>query len=191
MVSARMKPFSKSVWITPAESTEEVGQSTAVSCGMRAKSYPRGARMGINSCQQVRTRRNRVRVLEASWQASAKLCRIGWLARAAVVEDKLHELGRVLFKAGFDPSQPRVPAGNPDGGRWTGTGGTSETTGGPVTLERIVALARRITTAGSPLDYQRCLNLCYPLLERPQHPASDRNMWDFHKCMNACLNLNL
>jgi hypothetical protein len=25
-----------------------------------------------------------------------------------------------LFKAGYDPDQPRVPAGNPDGGQWTG-----------------------------------------------------------------------
>jgi hypothetical protein len=29
------------------------------------------------------------------------------------------------LKAGFDPNQPRVPAGNPDGGQWTGTGGGS------------------------------------------------------------------
>ena len=26
-----------------------------------------------------------------------------------------------LLKAGFDPAQPRVPAGNPDGGQWTAT----------------------------------------------------------------------
>lgn len=32
-------------------------------------------------------------------------------------------------KAGFDPNQPRVPAGNPDGGQWTGTGGSSGGTG--------------------------------------------------------------
>ena len=29
-------------------------------------------------------------------------------------------------KAGFNPDQPRVPAGNPDGGQWTDGGGTSE-----------------------------------------------------------------
>jgi hypothetical protein len=28
------------------------------------------------------------------------------------------------IKAGFNPNQPRVPAGNPDGGRWTSEGGT-------------------------------------------------------------------
>jgi len=30
---------------------------------------------------------------------------------------------RLRTKAGFDPNQPRVPAGNPDGGQWTDTGG--------------------------------------------------------------------
>jgi hypothetical protein len=34
-----------------------------------------------------------------------------------------------LLKAGFDPSQPRVPAGNPDGGRWTDAGGADEDAG--------------------------------------------------------------
>jgi hypothetical protein len=28
----------------------------------------------------------------------------------------------VIFKAGFRPDQPRVPAGNPDGGQWTDEG---------------------------------------------------------------------
>lgn len=28
-------------------------------------------------------------------------------------------------KAGFNPDQPRVPAGNPDGGQWTGSGGAT------------------------------------------------------------------
>ncbi len=31
----------------------------------------------------------------------------------------------LLRKANFNPNQPRVPAGNPDGGRWAATGGTS------------------------------------------------------------------
>jgi len=127
---------------------------------------------------------------EASWLVSAKLRNINWHMRAAVVEEKLHKLGRVLVKAGFEPNQPRVPAGNPDGGQWTSTGGSSNATGS-TTLDKIVTLARRIASAGSLLDYQRCLDLCYPLLERPQHPASDGNMWDFHRCMNACLKLNL
>jgi len=39
------------------------------------------------------------------------------------VETKLHAL-RDAVKA-FDPNQPRVPAGNPDGGQWTDGGGGS------------------------------------------------------------------
>ena len=60
---------------------------------------------------------------------------------------------------------------------------------------------RAILTAGNgPVGEWGCLDLCYPLLERPQHPAScggqsfglskvpsDRNEWDFHRWINACL----
>jgi hypothetical protein len=35
------------------------------------------------------------------------------------------KLLRLRTKAGFDPNQPRVPAGDPDGGQWTGVGGVS------------------------------------------------------------------
>lgn len=135
----------------------------------------------------------------ANWQVSAKLRRVNWLMRAELVETKLHAFKRAV-KANFNPNQPRVPAGNPDGGQWTSPGGgvadpasslSQIPTDASVTVERILAVARRVITAGGPLDYQRCLDLCYPLLERPQHPASYRNEWDFHKCMNACLQQNL
>jgi len=53
---------------------------------------------------------------------SAHLHRLNWLLRARVVEAKLRELRRAV-KAGFDPNQPRVPTGSPDGGQWTGGGG--------------------------------------------------------------------
>jgi hypothetical protein len=33
-------------------------------------------------------------------------------------------------KAGFNPNQPRMPAGNPQGGQWTGDGSTSRIGGG-------------------------------------------------------------
>jgi hypothetical protein len=32
-------------------------------------------------------------------------------------------------RSGYDPNQPRVPAGDPDGGQWTSTGGTAGTSG--------------------------------------------------------------
>jgi hypothetical protein len=40
--------------------------------------------------------------------------------------DALARLARAdrLLKAGFDPGQPRGPAGNPDGGQWTPAGGS-------------------------------------------------------------------
>lgn len=33
-------------------------------------------------------------------------------------------LAKLLLKYNFDPAQPRAPAGNPDGGQWTGAGGS-------------------------------------------------------------------
>jgi hypothetical protein len=79
----------------------------------------------------------------------------------------------------YDPDQPRVPTGNPEGGQWT--------SGASTDVLSIIATARRMNIAATSGAYQKCLDLCYPLLERFQAPGSDRNTWDFHKCMNACL----
>lgn len=60
---------------------------------------------------------------EASWRTSLTLHRVSALLWGHVVEAKLQALDRAV-KANFDPSQPRVPAGNSDGGQWTdGNGG--------------------------------------------------------------------
>jgi hypothetical protein len=59
----------------------------------------------------------------ASWEVGARCRRLSWLLHASVVEAKHAELVRA-FKAGFKPSQPRVPAGNPDGGQWMGSSGS-------------------------------------------------------------------
>ena len=61
---------------------------------------------------------------EASWQASAALQRMRSILLANIVKEKLRNLQRAI-KANFDPNQPRVPRGNPDGGQWTRTGGGS------------------------------------------------------------------
>lgn len=54
---------------------------------------------------------------------SAQLYRLNWLLHARVVEAKLRELKHAV-KAGFDPNQPRVPAGSGcTSGRWTDGGG--------------------------------------------------------------------
>lgn len=58
----------------------------------------------------------------ASWEAGARLRRVGWLLTASLVETKLREL-KCAVKYNFDPNQPRVPAGSPDGGEWTDAGG--------------------------------------------------------------------
>lgn len=49
------------------------------------------------------------------------------------IAQDLHKVGREwpilvgseLRKAGFNPNEPRVPAGNPDGGQWTSESGAS------------------------------------------------------------------
>ena len=48
------------------------------------------------------------------------------------------------IKAGFNPNQPRVPAGNPDGGQWTSEGGGSSGGGGQ---QRV-----RLADAGSAVN---------------------------------------
>jgi len=55
--------------------------------------------------------------------------RIGEIV-AEIVEDILCE----LRKTGFDPNEPRVPAGHPGGGQWTRDGG-----GGNATDRRVVS----------------------------------------------------
>jgi hypothetical protein len=65
-----------------------------------------------------------LQVEQAGKLASARLRRMRSLLWAHVVEAKLLDLERAL-KANFNPNQPRVPAGNPDGGQWTDTGGGS------------------------------------------------------------------
>lgn len=34
---------------------------------------------------------------------------------------------------------------------------------------------------------RECVEQCSHLLERPQPPGSDRNQWDFHRCVNQCM----
>jgi hypothetical protein len=116
----------------------------------------------------------------------------------------------------YNPDEQRVPAGNPDGGQWT-SGDTEEVESGDDTTENldqgiapatesggnqeqdtesadvqsIVDTAKQLNAAASPNAYQQCLELCYPLLERPPGPRRDGNYWDFIRCMNACLGRNL
>jgi hypothetical protein len=108
----------------------------------------------------------------------------------------------------YSPDQPRVSAGNPEGGQLTSEGAgdvdsataveqspppktTPEENPETADVRSIIDTARQLNISARPDAYEKCLNLCYPLLERFQPPGSDRNTWDFHKCMNACLGRNL
>ena len=85
------------------------------------------------------------------------------LAMIATVQMSLPDLadelavGRVaraerLLKAGYDPNQPRVPAGNPDGGEWSGpgTGGSSSAgTSPPRPVQVADASGQIAATSGS------------------------------------------
>ena len=79
----------------------------------------------------------------------------------------------------YSLDQPRVPAGSREGGQWTSGSGS-------VNVESILGKAKQIAASGGAV-YRRCLDLCTPILERFIHPGSDRNTFDFHKRMNACL----
>src|SRR5579884_2135290 len=130
--------------------------------------------------------------------------RTRWLLAANAFEMKLRELARAI-KGGFNPDQPRVPAGQPDGGQWTSdTGATYELVGtrpissqntvhdvggeADVSVGSILSAARKL--AASRPSMNKCIALCYPLLERFQPRGSNLNEFDFRKCLNACLGLN-
>ena len=102
------------------------------------------------------------------------------------------EILKELKARKYSPDQPRVPAGSPRGGEWTSGGAVVETTGPEAAsqskdVQSIIATARGLNVAVVSAGYEKCLDLCYLLLERFQPAGSDRNKWDFHKCMNACL----
>ncbi len=69
-----------------------------------------------------------MQVSAASWRTSLHLHRVSALLWGKVLEAKLDALDRAV-KANFDPNQPRVPAGNPDGGQWTDAGGSGGDSG--------------------------------------------------------------
>ena len=125
--------------------------------------------------------------MEATTQAEARLRMAALRLKSALAAAEVMAAGArvlaLLGKANFDPMQPRVPRGNPRGGQWTRVEGWRSGTD----VDALITTARRLGLIDGPDAYGRCLNLCYHLLERWQPPGSDRNQWDFHKCMNACL----
>jgi hypothetical protein len=72
-----------------------------------------------------------------------------------------------IVKAGFNPDEARDWHG-----RWTTEGNTANTQ---------VAATRRQDRKS------QCIDECYRILERWEPPGSYRNTWDFHNCVNECM----
>jgi hypothetical protein len=89
-----------------------------------------------------------------------------------------------IEKAGFNPGQARVPAGSREGGQWTDNSDAGES----ADVQNILDEAKRL--AASHAEIGRCVDLCLPLLNRRQARGSNRNEFDFRKCLNACLGIN-
>jgi hypothetical protein len=102
-----------------------------------------------------------IRRLMALRAIESGLLRLKWLAAATRFEIAMRRHDRAL-KGGFNPDEPRVPRGNPDGGQWTSDGGGQPTSDGgdppkipkerpPTSRDRTAALkvvARRILETG-------------------------------------------
>jgi hypothetical protein len=73
--------------------------------------------------------------------------RLKWLRAATRFEIAAHRHGLAL-KYGYDPAQPRVPRGKPDGGQWTDAGGG--TSRGDRRSPGLIRLAGEIPTGDSP-----------------------------------------
>jgi hypothetical protein len=100
----------------------------------------------------------------ASWRRGQRLLRAENLTRKDITDLGYRLAGlrmstallkvHLAFKAGFRPDQPRVPAGNPDGGEWTKVPGwareSERVSSKPERLEDLVVLVGgRGTRAGS------------------------------------------
>ena len=84
----------------------------------------------------------------------------------------------LALKAGFNPLQLRNQLG-----RWA----LESTDKISSDISEFVTQAQKLNIAAGPNAMSRCIDLCYPILERPR--LGDRNEWDFRKCLNVCLGL--
>jgi hypothetical protein len=98
-----------------------------------------------------------------------------------------------LYERKYSPDQPRVPAGNREGGQWTDRPNPSATgEGGPggrarAEVQIVLERAKRLAATSYSDKYLRCLDVCSPILEIRQPPGADFNQWNFRRCMEACM----
>lgn len=72
------------------------------------------------SFDQIRNEISDIRQLLASRRRDAEYSEFKCKLAALHFEKTLNRYVHAYRKAGFNPGQPRVPAGNREGGRWTG-----------------------------------------------------------------------
>jgi hypothetical protein len=68
---------------------------------------------------------------------SARLSHLRWRMASHRVALTFYRLKALLRKANFNPNQPRVPRGNPGGGKWTDAGGSTRPNSGAVLSDAI------------------------------------------------------
>ncbi|WP_296584997.1 hypothetical protein [Xanthobacter sp.] len=61
---------------------------------------------------------------------------------------------KLALKGGYDPSQPRIPSGEPGGGRWAG-GSDGSTGSNPAGAERRVSMAARRISPAAEAECER------------------------------------
>jgi hypothetical protein len=77
----------------------------------------------------------------------AEVRELRWLrSELAAIKEALTFRRLLLVKANFNPSQPRVPAGNPDGGQWTNEGAE------PRAASQLAFLAPTVPAVGKALE---------------------------------------
>jgi len=80
-----------------------------------------------------------------------------------LLADLVRDAWRILGKIGYDPNEPRVPAGNPDGGQWTDDDGngrstsTADNAGGDVTNVQL-AMEPTDPVSGAPFSSETPLD---------------------------------
>jgi len=82
---------------------------------------------------------------------------LDWLADRAALRLRLERailVGRLLRK--FDPDQPRVAAGNPDGGQWTSEAGGDETTSAGDNIIQLVGQSVQFCNNQLLIDNWKC-----------------------------------
>lgn len=90
--------------------------------------------------------------------------------------DHAEKFRHEFYERKYNPDQPRD-----DHGRWT------DETGNEDLVSSILGMAKQFAAQGHSPGYLRCLDICSPILERYQPPGADFNKWDFHRCMDACM----